>query len=84
MRANFSEFGAMRPRTTGLALYAPVCSRMARFAGGRIPGTARWFYGMGMRPGWLHARVAAVSEVAAGLGLAVGLLTPVAAAGFVA
>jgi hypothetical protein len=31
MRANFSEFGAMRPRTTGLALYAPVCSRMARF-----------------------------------------------------
>jgi putative oxidoreductase len=31
-----------------------------------------------------HARVAATTEVAAGLGLAAGLLTPVPAAGFVA
>jgi len=54
------------------------------FAGGRIAGTARWFDGMGMRPGLLHARVAAGSEVAAGIGLALGVLTPVAAAGFVA
>jgi putative oxidoreductase len=54
------------------------------FAGGRLPGTAGWFDGMGMRPGWLHARVAAGSEVAAGLGLSIGFLTPVAAAGFVA
>ncbi len=54
------------------------------FAGGRIPGTARWFDGMGMRPGWLHARIAAGAEVAAGLGMAVGVLTPVACAGFLA
>jgi putative oxidoreductase len=52
--------------------------------GGRIPGTARWFDSIGMKPGVLHARVAATTEIAAGLGLAAGLLTPVPAAGFVA
>ncbi len=54
------------------------------FAGGRIPGTARWFESIGMKPGGLHARIAATVEVAAGLGLAAGLLTPIPAAGFVA
>jgi putative oxidoreductase len=54
------------------------------FGGGRIPGTARWFDSIGMKPGLLHARIAAICEVAAGLGLAVGLLTPIPAAGFVA
>ncbi|WP_433602359.1 DoxX family protein [Nocardia sp. CA-135953] len=53
------------------------------FSGGRIPGTARWFDSIGMRPGRLHAVVAASSEIGAGLMLAVGLLTPVAGAGFV-
>jgi putative oxidoreductase len=37
-----------------------------------------------MKPGVLHARIAATTEMAAGLGLAVGLLTPIPAAGFVA
>ncbi|OBY33406.1 DoxX family protein [Mycolicibacter kumamotonensis] len=54
------------------------------FSGGRIPGTARWFDSIGMRPGAFHARVAAGTEIAAGLGLAAGLLTPIPAAGFVA
>ncbi|WP_029107976.1 DoxX family protein [Mycobacterium sp. URHD0025] len=54
------------------------------FGGGRIPGTAGWFDSIGMKPGMFHARVAASTEVAAGLGLALGLLTPVPAAGFVA
>jgi putative oxidoreductase len=54
------------------------------FAGGRIPGTARWFESIGMKPGGLHARIAATCEIAAGLGLAAGLLTPIPAAGFVA
>ena len=53
------------------------------FGGGRIPGTAGWFESIGMKPGTFHARVAATTEMAAGLGLAVGLLTPIAAAGFV-
>ena len=54
------------------------------FGGGRIPGTAGWFDSIGMKPGMFHARVAAGTEIAAGLGLALGLLTPVPAAGFVA
>ncbi len=54
------------------------------FAGGRIPGTAAWFESIGMKPGTLHARIAAITEISAGLGLAVGLLTPIPAAGFVA
>lgn len=54
------------------------------FGGGRISGTAAWFESIGMRPGVFHARVAAFTEVASGLCLAVGLLTPLSAAGFVA
>lgn len=54
------------------------------FGGGKIPGTARWFESIGMKPGMLHARIAASTEVLAGLGLAAGLLTPIPAAGFVA
>lgn len=53
------------------------------FGGGRIPGTARWFESIGMKPGRFHATVAASTEMAAGLGLAAGLLTPIPAAGFV-
>ncbi len=53
------------------------------FGGGRIPGTARWFESIGMKPGRFHATVAATTEMAAGLGLAAGLLTPIPAAGFV-
>ena len=53
------------------------------FGGGRIPGTARWFESIGMKPGKFHATVAACTETAAGLGLAAGLLTPIPAAGFV-
>lgn len=54
------------------------------FGGGGLPGTARWFDSIGMKPGMFHARVAATTEMAAGIGLAVGLFTPVPAAGFVA
>jgi putative oxidoreductase len=54
------------------------------FGKGGLAGTAGWFDSMGMKPGMLHARIAATTEMAAGLGLAVGLLTPIPAAGFVA
>ena len=53
------------------------------FRGGRIPGTAGWFDSIGMRPGKVHAWLAALTEVGAGLLLALGLLTPFAAAAFV-
>jgi putative oxidoreductase len=53
------------------------------FLGGRIEGTAGWFESLGMRPGRLHAYLAACTEISCGLGMAVGLLTPLTAAGFV-
>jgi putative oxidoreductase len=49
-----------------------------------IAGTAGWFDSVGMKPGDIHARVAASAELAAGIGLAAGFLTPIPAAGFVA
>jgi putative oxidoreductase len=49
------------------------------YRGGKIAGTARWFASLGMKPGWLHAWLASTTELAAGAGLVVGLLTPWAA-----
>ncbi len=54
------------------------------FGGGRIPGTARWFESIGMKPGKLNAWAAALTEVGSGALLIVGLLTPLACAGLVA
>ncbi|MEO3787561.1 DoxX family protein [Actinocorallia sp. B10E7] len=48
--------------------------------GGRIAGTADWFEGLGLRPGVVHAWASVVTEVAAGAGLILGLLTPLACA----
>lgn len=50
------------------------------FRGGKIAGTARWFGSMGMRPPVLHAWLASIAELAAGIGLILGLLTPLAGA----
>lgn len=50
------------------------------FQGGRIAGTAGWFDSMGMKPGRVHAVLAASTEMASGIALAVGLFTPFAAA----
>lgn len=55
------------------------------FLGGRIPGTAGWFESLGMKAGTgkFHAVTAASTEIGSGLMIAAGLLTPLAAAGFV-
>lgn len=53
------------------------------WGGGKIAGTARWFESLGMRPGWLHAWTASLTELGAGTLLVLGLLTPLAAAGVV-
>lgn len=49
------------------------------YRGGKIKGTAGWFESLGMKPGILHAWLASLTELAAGAGLVVGLLTPLAA-----
>jgi putative oxidoreductase len=53
------------------------------FGGGRLPGTARWFESIGIRPGRVHALFATATELGAGALLILGLLTPLAAAGVV-
>jgi putative oxidoreductase len=49
------------------------------FGGGGFAGTSRWFASLGFGDGRLAALLAGGSEVAGGLGLAAGLLTPLAA-----
>jgi len=53
------------------------------FGGGRLPGTARWFESIGIRPGRVHALLATLTELGAGAFLVLGLLTPLAAAAVV-
>jgi putative oxidoreductase len=53
------------------------------FRGGKIAGTGRWFESLGMKPGVLHAWLASLTELGAGVMLILGLLTPLAAAGVV-
>lgn len=48
-----------------------------------IDGTASWFGSMGMHPAKLHAWLASVTEIGAGIVLILGLLTPFGAAGVV-
>ena len=53
------------------------------FGPGGLAGTGRWFGSIGMKwPTW-QARIAAATEIGSGLLLAVGLATPLAAAGFI-
>ena len=53
------------------------------FGGGGLKGTAGWFGTIGMRwPAW-QARLAAATEIGAGLMFAAGILTPLAAAGMI-
>ncbi|HXY28185.1 MAG TPA: DoxX family protein [Acidimicrobiales bacterium] len=53
------------------------------YGGGKIEGTARWFESLGMKPGILHAWTASLTEIGAAVLLALGLLTPLGAAGVV-
>ncbi len=50
------------------------------YGGGKIAGTARWFGSLGMQPGIVHAWLASLTEVAGGVLLVLGLLTPLAGA----
>jgi len=53
------------------------------FRGGKLEGTGRWFESIGIRPGWLNARLATYTELLVGPMLLLGILTPLAAAGVV-
>lgn len=53
------------------------------FGGGKIAGTAAWFESLGMKPGRVHAWLASVTEITAGLLLIAGLGMPLAGGGVV-
>ena len=53
------------------------------FGGGGLDGTAGWFRSLGFGDGRAAAVMAGASEIAGGLGLALGLLTPFAAAAMI-
>ena len=68
----------------GLGMMIFVHGYNKAFRGGRIAGTGRWFQSMGMRPGKVHAALAAFTEMGVGALLVLGLLTQLAAAGLIA
>jgi len=47
---------------------------------GGLEGTTNWFDGLGLRPAWVHARLAATTEIGAGALITVGALNPLPAA----
>jgi putative oxidoreductase len=65
----------------GLMLIAHGYNKL--FGAGGLAGTTRWFEGLGLKPARLHARLAPINEIGAGILMALGLVFPLACAGFV-
>jgi putative oxidoreductase len=63
----------------GITMFAHGYNHM--FGGGKLEGTGRWFESIGIKPGWLHARLATYTELAVAPLLFLGLFTPLACAG---
>ncbi len=53
------------------------------FGKGGLDGTTRWFNSLGLKPGWVHARMAAATEIGAGSALTLGVLHPLPEAAIV-
>jgi putative oxidoreductase len=69
----------------GLAFVAHGAQKLfGAFGGGGIDGTAGMFEQIGLRPGKLHAWFAGAAEFFGGLLIALGLVTPFAAAALIA
>jgi putative oxidoreductase len=54
------------------------------FRGGRLEGTGKWFASIGMRPGYLNAVLATVTETVCAVLLILGFATPIGAAMLIA
>ena len=50
---------------------------------GGLEGTTRWFDSLGFRPAWLHARLAAATEIGAGTLITLGAASPLPSAAVV-
>jgi putative oxidoreductase len=53
------------------------------FGAGGLAGTEGWFASLGLRPAWVHARIAPLNEIGAGVLMTLGLLNGLAAMAFV-
>jgi putative oxidoreductase len=68
----------------GLTFAAHGAQKLFGVLGGYgIDGTAGFFEQIGLRPGKLHAWAAGLTEFVGGLAIALGLVTPIAAAGLI-
>jgi putative oxidoreductase len=47
---------------------------------GGLEGTTKWFDALGFKPAWVHARLAAATEIGAGTLITIGVLNPLPAA----
>ena len=64
--------------TLGPMLFAHGYNKVA--GGGGLEGTTGWFRALGLEPAAVHARLAAGTEIAAGVGLTLGAANPLPAA----
>ncbi|MEK7409895.1 MAG: DoxX family protein [Actinomycetota bacterium] len=66
----------------GLSIFAHGYNKV--FGKGGLNRTAKWFARMGMRAPKLQARLAALTEIGAGIALTIGFATPIATAALIA
>lgn len=61
-----------------LAIGPMLIAHGANKVGGKggLEGTTRWFDGLGLRPAWVHARLAAATEITSGSLITLGFLSP--------
>ncbi len=79
------NLGLLLLRTVvGITLAAHGAQKFGGFGGHGLEATAKGFEHLGFRPGRLYASAAGIGEIGAGLLLAMGLATPLAAALIVA
>ena len=79
MTAHGQDVAALLLRVTlGPMLFAHGWNKLA--GPGGLKGTTGWFEALGLRPAAVHARMAAGSELAAGVGLTLGVAGPLPAA----
>ncbi|MEV8543524.1 DoxX family protein [Streptomyces sp. NPDC051572] len=79
MKARGHDVAALVLRATlGPMLFAHGWNKVA--GPGGLKGTAGWFEALGLRPAEVHARMAAGTEMAAGVGITLGAANPLPAA----
>jgi putative oxidoreductase len=79
MRDRDRDFAALVLRlATGPMVIAHGYNKV--FGKGGLHGTSRWFESLGLRPGWVHARLAAATEIGAGTMITLGAFDPLPSA----